>query len=800
MEGSGLDGVFSNFAIPYERFEYRPFTDTEDNDLRLVGQLLETGSSADCYPTPGGSLSSRPAFNTNYLGTSNKHLNGYRIDNTWQYLTLPDSAGVVYSYLLMSAFRLSTAQWEIFYLPLFGGTTAITACTNTRSINNSLAPHKIGFSRGLAYIKAAPSAASGEKLGTVIFDGSGGSVVYRLWGLLGPTVPARMSGHTTKLTAADTATSTTITVASTTGFTTPTGTIQIDTDLITYTGTTATTFTGCTHGTSSTQAAAHSLNTRVIQRDWSTSAHKVEVNTGWLYAYTWKTAQGQESNRSNIEFNPDLMPSDTLPFFGLRPKMIVQGNADTTNITKICIYRTTDGGGDFYFLEELTNSASGDITYEDDSLGTGASSTTFEDPVPDAKLDTTRVAPSLTSNSPPPTVNPPLVVGTDTPSINASPIAVYSSRFWYALANMVYFSGDEEIKTGIPEESFPSGVAGNFFRFADRIVSLQSTSSALYILGSRYTYILTGTSKDTFNVRTIASHAGMSEATPFASVSFLDRVAWLSVDGRVFVASGDYVDLISEPIIEITRSTSVQFAFFTTTNNQWLCILTTINTQTTSFLHIYDWTRSVTERRDFWYPPWSGKMQSIFTFESTVERKLGVAVYDSFATAESSGIVVMAFGSTGAIGGTDSVRNVQTWDSIIFTMAARILPFKNPPGNHVNTHAIPQLTTVLEYCKLDFESLGDGGNIGLKVFYDNASLDGGTDVSANQTNPTRRSNSVIYRTKEWRFWKATNEVAFKISNGNISGGTPLLIHRITVGFAPGAGPDSSVAGGDNSAS
>jgi len=55
---------------------------------------------------------------------------------------------------------------------------------------------------------------------------------------------------------------TTITVASTAGFS-YTGTIQIDSEQITYTGLTGTTFTGCTRGANSTTAAAHTAGATV---------------------------------------------------------------------------------------------------------------------------------------------------------------------------------------------------------------------------------------------------------------------------------------------------------------------------------------------------------------------------------------------------------------------------------------------------------------------------------------------------------------------------------------------------------
>jgi hypothetical protein len=72
---------------------------------------------------------------------------------------------------------------------------------------------------------------------------------------------------------------TTITVDSTTGFSTPTGTLLIDQETITYTGTTGTTFTGCTRGVSGTgsgAAASHADNASVVQSTtftgWGVSA------------------------------------------------------------------------------------------------------------------------------------------------------------------------------------------------------------------------------------------------------------------------------------------------------------------------------------------------------------------------------------------------------------------------------------------------------------------------------------------------------------------------------------------------
>ena len=75
------------------------------------------------------------------------------------------------------------------------------------------------------------------------------------------------------------ASNTTVTVTSTTGFSTPTGTLLIGSETITYTGTTGTTFTGCTRGVSGTGSGAattHVNGTAVVQSTnftgWGVSA------------------------------------------------------------------------------------------------------------------------------------------------------------------------------------------------------------------------------------------------------------------------------------------------------------------------------------------------------------------------------------------------------------------------------------------------------------------------------------------------------------------------------------------------
>jgi hypothetical protein len=90
------------------------------------------------------------------------------------------------------------------------------------------------------------------------------------------------AAHSTTLNGAISSSATTIVVVSTTGFTSPTGTIGIGSEVITYTGTTGTSFTGCTRGYTST-AAAHSsgdaVNQYVGATGWGSSSASGTVPT-----------------------------------------------------------------------------------------------------------------------------------------------------------------------------------------------------------------------------------------------------------------------------------------------------------------------------------------------------------------------------------------------------------------------------------------------------------------------------------------------------------------------------------------
>ena len=129
-------------------------------------------------------------------------------------------------------------------------------------------------SYSITAFNAATSSATGGGTVTAKYQLNSGLEIYGYvtgWGagLWGGFV---LNTQQTALTADLSASNTTITVASTTGFSNATGTVLINQELATYTGNTATTFTGATRGANGTIATSHSNGSIV---------YNARVFTGW---------------------------------------------------------------------------------------------------------------------------------------------------------------------------------------------------------------------------------------------------------------------------------------------------------------------------------------------------------------------------------------------------------------------------------------------------------------------------------------------------------------------------------------
>ncbi len=793
---SKQDGIFVNMAAPFENMFYRPFTDTGINDYRYLGTGSTTdGSSYNWIVTRGGKGRRRPHIKTTVFGaTSTSIISGKRIDRLWNYESLPTTTGSTYRYYLASVYNLSSTLWEMYYWDL--QSPGWTKFTNTRDCNSSSRAHWVVVHQGLAYVKGFPGSGL-DKLGTIIFDASTGTPAYRWWGALGPTTPVRVTGFVGKLNAAITETTTSLSVAATTAPSTAAGiTIYIDLEQITgqFSGASSPyTFTVSARGANGTRAVAHKKYELVIYRtgtstasDWSASDHNVDVYYGWRYAIAYETSSRHVTNISPFETNPDQLPSNTGPFADLIPKMTAPTTNDTTNVPYLWMFRTTDGSKVPYKLERFANPGGTSFTYEDDSLGSGGSGTTYKDPQPDTALDVTAVG-DLEINSPPPTVNLPLVVGTDIPSINATKIVMFARRAWYGIDNVLWYSGEEEIRYGNTIEAWPSGlVRGNKITFQSRINLVEATRAALYVMcGDGTVHIITGSDRDSFQPRQISDRYPTRQGVYTASVAFLDRVAFVTNSYQVAVITGESIDVISDPILFLQQpqfATTIQCFFHTDQARQYLMFHFGNNNGGKSLTWIYDWQRSQLERRDFWFPPWESYINTMLASD---DLGLICAMYDPAGATKSSGIAAFDFDDTAQSGQDDGVISNNAWSVASFTFRAVLGPFKNPAGNHINVAAIPIHTTVPSLVTVDYYAAGLAGAIGVEIIRDCTTL--ATTEALTGRNPRFHEAPTGYSTKEYRTKTASKDFAISIGRGEIPPDATVEVRRVAIGAIPEAG-------------
>jgi len=656
------------FDFPYNRIEAE----------LSPAQRISDGRNS--FITSGGKLTKRPGTLDLIPGQS---IPG-RVDRVISYETMGDTP---FLYLVASVYITADDVWKIYVNPLQSIPTAWYLVPDLRDCNDSIRPHEFAVSGGLVYVKGCPDPASSEKLGSVILDGSGGTVVTRPWGILGPQTPASVNGAITLLTNSINSTTTTIVVDSVSGFLIgPVTFIQVGFETMSLISAVGTTLT-VVRGVQGTVATDHSESSTVIQLLWSNSNHPVTVNYGWTYSYAYKSITGQISNRSPLETNPDKLPSSTGPFFDYCPQIRVTGTADTTNIPTICIYRTTDGGGTFYKLAEMDNPGAFTTTFIDNDLESGSSGGTFQDPIPDSVLDTFDLGPSLVSNSPPPAVTSPEVTGVD-PVEPYTRIAIYQTRLWYGIGNILFYSAQEELNEGIPEESWPSGSQngrlGNFFRFQSPITNLQETSEALYVYTADATYRLTGSNRETFSFAPAFQNIGSPSNQAQSITRFNDTVAFLSHDYRVYVMENEKLRAISDPlgsdlVDQISDDTTFSLKYFSDLDKEWLVVSTHNAAAPDASRHwVYDIQKSGIQRPPFWNTPWNiNSTASTVTrvTQSSSQRRLLFAIY-SPVDDESALVYIDTSGNTG----TDSILGA----SVGFDFRVQFHQMLVPAGNHVN--------------------------------------------------------------------------------------------------------------------
>jgi hypothetical protein len=141
------------------------------------------------------------------------------------------------------------------------------------------------------------------------------------------------------------------------------------------------------------------------------------------------------------------------------------GSADT-QVDKINVYRTLDGGSLFYFLAQISNP--------------GASAFNYADTTADSGLNDLISAPINHANDPVPA--------------GASNVTFHMGRLWVSVSNKVYFAGGPDTIVGVPEEAWPTAYV---FVFPGNVTAMASTGQGLVVFTATDAFIIRG--YDTFS-------------------------------------------------------------------------------------------------------------------------------------------------------------------------------------------------------------------------------------------------------------------------------------------------------------
>lgn len=183
------------------------------------------------------------------------------------------------------------------------------------------------------------------------------------------------------------------------------------------------------------------------------------VGLKWGYVFKNSTT-GHISTMSPASATTGVQTSKNFTISGDR-------SADT-QVDKVDIYRTDDGGSNYFFVTSINNPAVGQWSFTDSNA--------------DSALNDDLVAPVDHANDPPPT--------------GISLVKFHMGRHWVASGSTLYFAGGPDTTNGVPEEAFPPA---NKFNFPDKITALASTSLGLVVFTVDDAYVVLGTDTGSFN-------------------------------------------------------------------------------------------------------------------------------------------------------------------------------------------------------------------------------------------------------------------------------------------------------------
>jgi hypothetical protein len=230
----------------------------------------------------------------------------------------------------------------------------------------------------------------------------------------------------------------------------------------------------------------------------SFSAGSLSPTVGYKYVYVFKNSStGHISTASASSASSGVQTSKNIT---------VQANGSgDTQVDKIDVYRTADGGAQYFFVAEINNPGTGTWNYVDSTADSG--------------LNTALIAPLALVNNPPPS--------------GISLLTWYAGRLWAASGNTLYYSGGPDTLNGVGTEAWPPI---NNFPVPGTITALASTSQGLVVFTRDDAYVVTGTNASTFTVPVLwQSNWGVASQNCVAQDG--DTLYIFTTKGQVFSVS-----------------------------------------------------------------------------------------------------------------------------------------------------------------------------------------------------------------------------------------------------------------------
>ena len=315
----------------------------------------------------------------------------------------------------------------------------------------------------------------------------------------------------------------TITVDSTTGFTDPggsgTATLQINSEIFTYTGVTSTTFTGVTRATSSTTAAAHAVDDAVSE--------------SWTVKDTGRTSASKYNfQRYNFDGNDKLIITDgtnapTVFNTAMSATDVTSPNAATGEVTQLgadIASGTGMTGSGTVTVKSTTNfNSSGSVLINSEVFAyTGKTDTTFTG-VTRAREGS--VADDHTIGVVVADLFPPTVTG-------AKHVVAFKEHMFYSGMS----STPQELVFSVPfdEDEFSVAIGAGSIRVDDTIVGLKVFRSDLFIFCENRIFKLSGSSQADFSMTPVTRNIGCVNGDTIQE--FAGDLIFLGPDGLRTVA------------------------------------------------------------------------------------------------------------------------------------------------------------------------------------------------------------------------------------------------------------------------